>query len=209
MSKPKQRVIDIILDKIVDYKEPLKTFYITHSGIKIDLENITANDITIDDIAHHLTKICRYGGALDLNLHYSVANHSIALYYYAWERNVPIEVQRGLLMHDAAEAYLGDIVAGLKPLLPCYKELELKVEKLITSKYGLSTDVVTASVVKELDTRILLDEAKVFMPQYYRLFQEQLGVGIQPLGIRLYTEKTLSITKAMFLHCCEQLGIKD
>ncbi len=184
------------------------TYYIAHSGIKIDLTNMSIYDINLDDIAHHLTKICRYGGALDLHVHYSVANHCIALFYYALENGLSIDVQRNVLMHDASETYLGDVVSGLKNLLPCYKEIELLVEELIKTKYNLSNEPDIELIVKELDTRILLDESKAFVPTHYKLFKEQL-TNYEPLGIKLYPEKHLSVTKAMFLHCCEQLNIKD
>jgi len=184
------------------------TYYISHSGRRIDLTKITVDDICLDDIAHHLTKICRYGGALDLNKHYSVANHSIALYYYARDNGYNTDIQQAILMHDAAEAYLGDIVAGLKGLLPDYRQLETKVEHLLISKYKIERASATNKIVKELDTRILLDEAKAFVSQHYDHFTEQMP-GVEPLGIKLYAEKDLHITKALFLQCCEQLGIKD
>lgn len=184
------------------------TFFLMHSGQEIDLENLTIDQINLGDISHHLTKICRYGGGLDLRHHYSVANHSIALYYYAMDNNYPIEVQRSALMHDASEAWLGDINGILKQLLPDYLKLEKMVTNLVENKYNLSQDSMIKSVVSELDRSILLDEAKAFLPHRYERFKSQYP-NIEPLGINLYPEQELSITKSMFLHCCEQLNIFD
>lgn len=183
-------------------------FFLMHSGQEIDIENLSIEQINLEDIAHHLTKTCRYGGGLNLKHHYSVANHCIALYYYAMDNNLPIEVQRGVLMHDASEAWLGDVNGIIKKYLPDYLELEEMFTSLIEAKYELSQDPMIKSIIYELDKRILLDEALDFIPHRYDRFKSQYP-NLEPLGIRLYPEQELSITKAMFLHCCEQLNIFD
>lgn len=186
------------------------TYFITNSGTKIDIEDISINDINLKDIAHHLTKICRYGGALDLNKHYSVANHSMVLFHYAVDSGCSEELQKSLLLHDAAECYLGDIVAGLKKYLPDYRYIEHKLESLIKEKYQISNNQFIIDLTKELDTRIVLDEARAFMPQYYNDFQSQVP-HLKPLGVRIYSEtmSQLNYTKQMFIHCCNRLSIKD
>jgi hypothetical protein len=184
-----------------------KTFWIMHSGQKIDIENLLPSDINLDDIAHHLTKICRYSGALRLNHHYSVANHCLALYYYTRDNDYPIEVQRAILMHDASEAYLGDVNGILKQYLDDYKVLEVFVNAVIEHKYALATDPTTKLILHSLDKRILLDECLAFMPHHYKYFKEQQP-NSEPLGITLYPESDLSLTKALFLHACAQLDIK-
>lgn len=182
--------------------------FIMNSGREIDILNISADDICVEDIAHHLTKWCRYTGALPLNRHYSVANHSLALFYYALDNGLDYHIQRACLMHDAAEAYIGDINGAIKPHLPDYKEMEYRIEQIIKEKYGLVYDSVIENKVKELDTRILLDEAKVFFPNSYHVFKRELP-GIHPLGVKLYNEIDLSLTKTLFLHTCEMLDIRD
>jgi 5'-deoxynucleotidase YfbR-like HD superfamily hydrolase len=183
-------------------------FFLMNSGRKIYLEDLSVDDVHLSDIAHHLTKICRYGGGLSLNHHYSVANHSIALYYYAMDKGLSVDIQRNLLMHDATEAYLGDVNGILKQYLPDYMCIEEVFKQLIWSKYQLSRDPLVEDTVKQLDKRILLDEAQAFYRDKYTYFQEQYP-NLEPLNIRLYPEQELSITKAMFLHCCEQLNIFD
>jgi hypothetical protein len=182
--------------------------FITHSGREIDINNISTNDICLDDIAHHLTKWCRYSGALDFRKHYSVANHSLALFYYALDNGLDYHIQRRLLLHDATEAYLGDMNGSIKPYLNDYKILEKKVDGLIIAKYGLVISDEIDRIVKELDKRILLDEAKAFFPSYYHVFKRQ-AKDTHPLGIRLFHESDLSMTKTLFLHTCEMLDIKD
>src|SRR4051812_2228297 len=158
------------------------SYYITASGRRVDAEHLSLQDIRIKDIAHALTKICRYGGALPLNIHYSVAQHSIQMYKYAKLSGVHLYTLRAILLHDASEAYLGDIVSGLKNLLPDYQKIESRVQNLIMNKY--SPNEYNSSLVKELDTRILLDEAKSFFPHVYQDFKEQLP-SIEPLGVKI------------------------
>lgn len=184
------------------------TYYITNSGRRIYLSNISVDDICIRDIAHHLTKICRYGGALPLNYHYSVAQHSILLTTYAREKGFNEEIQKALLMHDATEAYLGDIVSGLKSLLPDYINIELKIKLLIAKKYSICVSPNTEKIIKELDTRILLDEAMAFVPSHYKHFTEQLH-NLKPLGVSPAVEYDQHNTYSLFLLNCKTLGIKD
>jgi hypothetical protein len=79
----------------------------THSGGTFDLLNPDPADVRTEDIAHALSQIARYTGHTDTP--YSVATHSV---------HVSQIVRPGLaslaLLHDAAEAYLGDWSTILK-----------------------------------------------------------------------------------------------
>ena len=183
-------------------------YYITHSGAKIVIENISANDISLKDIAHHLSKICRYGGALELDKHYSVAQHSIQLANYARKRGHTIELQRALLMHDATEAYLGDVVSGLKQHLPDYMRIESTLDAIIKKKYKIYLTPWQEPIVKRYDTNILLDEAIIFAPHHYELFKFQLE-ELEPLGVNLVPEINLEETYYLFLYWCNKLNIRD
>lgn len=126
------------------------------SGRKFDILNPTLDMIEVDDIATALAKTCRYGG--HTVGYYSVAEHSVVL-----SRQAPNKiVARHLLMHDAAEAYIGDIVYPLKAVLrPIIAPIEEKIEALIAERFGLSYPWPT--YVKEYDHDILYDERIAFM----------------------------------------------
>lgn len=117
-----------------------------HSGVYFDFESPETSTITIGDIAHALSNICRFTG--HVRRFYSVAEHSVLASYL-----VPPEDAFAALMHDAAEAVLGDVSKPLKSLLPDYKRIERRVERAIFAKFGLP-DKLPASV-KAADKQML------------------------------------------------------
>lgn len=70
----------------------------------------TMQSICIEDIAHHLSQTMRYNGACGWP--YSVAHHSLEV-----AKLVPAPFKLAGLLHDAAEAYTGDLVSPLKHAL--------------------------------------------------------------------------------------------
>jgi hypothetical protein len=106
-------------------------------------------DVDILDIAHALSRICRYGGHIEH--HYSVAQHSV-LVSHACE-----DALQGLL-HDASEAYLGDVISPLKAELPAYKVIERAWEQTIAARFRLAYP--PPDEVKVADMRALVTERR-------------------------------------------------
>ena len=107
------------------------------TGKLVDLENLDNNDINIEDIAHALSMQCRYNSKV--KKFYSVAEHSVILTRYARdELNASVKMQKTLLLHDAGEAFCGDVIYHLKQRLPEFRDLEDKVISQIFKKFGLS-----------------------------------------------------------------------
>ena len=67
----------------------------TFTGKYVDVFNLKEEDICIEDIAHALTTICRFGG--HCKYHYSVAEHTIWMVYHS-----PKEIKLDCLLHDAS-----------------------------------------------------------------------------------------------------------
>lgn len=97
----------------------------TYSGVKWDLLNPKAEDVNFIDIAEALGKLCRFNG--HTQKFYSVAEHCCHAYDVALALH-PDDKQLHLaaLLHDAHEAYIGDMttpVANLLTRLPGFKEV--------------------------------------------------------------------------------------
>lgn len=135
-------------------------------------------DIDIRDIAHALSLTCRYGGHVDR--FYSVAEHCILM-----SQVVSPDNALWALLHDATEAYVGDMVRPLKytPGLELYREIEDGLMVLIAEKYGLEGSVMPAEV-KDADDRILLNERRALMPKHTPA--AWTVEGLEPLDTPIY-----------------------
>ena len=104
---------------------------LTYSGHYLDVFNPDPACICIEDIAHALAQIPRFGGHLIRPL--SVAEHCMNVAY-----KVPVQLGLDALLHDASEAYLMDIPSPIKRRLPDYKKLEENLTKVINAKFGIA-----------------------------------------------------------------------
>jgi len=126
----------------------------TYTGKKFYVLNPQPEDISIIDIAHALSMMCRYTG--HVRRFFSVSEHSILV-----SKNSPNNELFGLL-HDASEAYLSDIASPIKPYLSNYKELETNLMAVICDKFGLPREM--PEEVHIADKEILRVEAAFLVP---------------------------------------------
>ena len=106
------------MDGTVSNYEAGSEWIITASGKRFYLRRPTPADIDAGDVAHALAHICRFNG--HTREFYSVAQHSILV-----SRLLPDELKLAGLLHDAAEAYCGDMVKPLKNCLKDFAEYEI------------------------------------------------------------------------------------
>jgi hypothetical protein len=135
------------------------TWIQTVSGRKFPLLDIDPDAILIEDIAHALSMLCRFNG--QCLRFYSVAEHSV---------HVSHEIRPDLamvgLMHDAAEAYLGDVPSPLKGQLRDFPIIEANLIRAIAAKLGFhhpekGTD--EDGELKRADVQLLIDEKAAIM----------------------------------------------
>ena len=101
------------------------------------------------------------GNVATIGAPYSVAQHSVML-----SNTLPRDIALEGLLHDAAEAYLGDITSPLKRLLgDVYEKLEHEIDSAIATKYNLHCGKILGwpSEVKYADRRMLATERKYLM----------------------------------------------
>lgn len=164
----------------------------TFTGKKVDLRNIWADDVCIEDIAHALAHLCRFTG--HTRSFYSVAQHSLL----ASQHIRPDLALLGLL-HDAAEAYTQDIPRPYKEHLwfrdprgdlRMWRDIEQRVEYAIFEKFLAFHPVPSErEAVKQVDMLLLATEARDLMSPLHPdwLYQEANGYRvlserILPLG---------------------------
>ncbi|BCB25924.1 hypothetical protein SKTS_08100 [Sulfurimicrobium lacus] len=129
------------------------------------------DDIEIEDIAHGLAYQCRFNG--QTNAFYSVAQHSLIV-----ASQVPDDLQLAALLHDAAEAYLGDMVKPLKLLLPAFSAIEDSVTRIIGERFGL--DLSHHGDIKRADLVALATEKRDLMPYSTESWTSLQGIEALP-----------------------------
>jgi hypothetical protein len=132
------------------------------------------DDVFIEDIAHALSLLCRFGG--HCLRFYSVAEHSVLL-----ARAAPARLKKWALLHDAAEAYIVDVPRPLKPFLTNYKQAEAAVMRAIEFRFGLHLGL--PDQVKQLDRAILVDEMQQNMAPSVAAWTSL--DGLEPIGVKL------------------------
>jgi hypothetical protein len=103
--------------------------------------------ICIEDIAHALSNLCRFGG--HTQDFYSVADHCIRTQNHFKD---PMDRMMAL-MHDASEAYLMDFPRPIKNEMPVYKQIEDRLMEAIAQRFNFNWPMTRE--VKEADEYML------------------------------------------------------
>lgn len=110
----------------------------------------------IHEIARALSKLCRFTG--HVSRFYSVAEHSVLV-----STRVPRPLKLAALLHDASEAYLGDVASPLKALLGDYKAIEKDVERAIAVTHPYAIGLFPMHpLIKKADIELLQTERLQF-----------------------------------------------
>ena len=171
------------------------TWILTRTGMPFDLLAPTAEMVQPLDIAHALAHLCRFNG--HTLQHYSVAEHSIRV-----AQLVPAEHQLAALLHDATEAYVGDMVRPLKQVLPGYQQIEQRVWKAICQRFDL--DPVLPECVHQADMVMLATERRDLMPDHPA--QWECLDGVEPLRARIVPCNAVTAQVQYFNLLMEQLA---
>ena len=168
----------------------------TYSGLHVNPLDMKSEDIVLKDIAHALSCICRYGG--HCARHYSVAEHSMRLAWYFESNSIGRrnpDLCLWALLHDAAEAYLGDIPRPLKrsisfqtigdTYVQSFYIIEERILNLMAKKWHLTPLSVPAEV-KQYENYLMKDEARILMGNIEGWFfdEDNSGLGIDSHEMR-------------------------
>jgi len=153
---------------------------LTFSGQYVHMEAPQAASINIADIAHALSQICRFGG--HTRQFYSVAQHSVAV-----SRLMPEPYRLHGLLHDAGEAYYGDMIQPLKHLAVNrqYRDMESLMLARIYERFGLGMQQSDEcrDAVRRADLIMLATERRDLMAPDATPWPLLQGVAPRPMTI--------------------------
>lgn len=145
------------------------TWIETFTGKRVNPMHLDEELIDINDIAHSLALQCRFVG--HCLTFYSIAEHSILVadtvtkirLSYVGTKEGANKTLLAALLHDAAEAYLGDIARPIKHH-NAFKQV-VEIEKRILGKVMLKYNCTGADwqLIKKADDIMLATEAKYLM----------------------------------------------
>lgn len=160
---------------VLEYADRERGWMQTVTGLRFYPLEPRAEDVDVRDIAHGLAMCCRYAG--HTKRFYSVAEHCV---------HVSREAERVLrdsshgprkhdeltiirwsmlaLLHDSAEAYLGDMIRPLKhqPEMAEFRRAEAAIEAVVQQALvPFATSPEAHELIKSIDDRIIVDEITV------------------------------------------------
>lgn len=172
---------------------------LTYTGKLVRPLDLKVSDIVVADIAHALANIARYNGHTDVRL--SVAEHSVRC-----ARRVPKghPDRPWLLLHDAPEYLLGDLVAPLKylPEFAFYLEVEEQVMSVICERFGLPIE--EPEIVHEIDMAMRATEMRDLKPPLPK--SKQKGMP-EPYPFKIVPWSAYAAERE-FLKEMKELGLK-
>lgn len=110
---------------------------LTYSRRRLDLSTFHPGDVYIEDIAHALACCNRFAGHAERPL--TVAQHSVYVARIAEASSKSRAIGLQGLLHDASEAYIGDVTKWLKatPDFDGYRKLEETIQECVYAHFGL------------------------------------------------------------------------
>jgi 5'-deoxynucleotidase YfbR-like HD superfamily hydrolase len=110
------------------------------SGRRLDLLDPSPLDIEIEDIAHGLARVARWNGQTAGTHIFSVAQHTLLVeaVLRVTTPRADDRVRLAVLMHDAPEYVVGDMISPFKAVIgQSYKAVEKRLLSAIHIRFGL------------------------------------------------------------------------
>jgi uncharacterized protein len=152
----------------------------TVSGRWVNPFDPDPDQLDAGDIARALANQCRFGG--HSRVFYSVAQHSVIVSELVEQRGGDAEDVFAALMHDASEAYLGDMPHPIKhrsSLGAAFKAAEDHLEAALRERFRIKADV---PEIKRADRALLATERRAFSAEGWHWPELE---GVEPLELEL------------------------
>lgn len=166
-----------------------------NSGVYINILEPNPIHLLVEDIAHGLSNMPRFGGQFPF--WYSVSDHCIYCVNYMIDRGYKKSDIFSALMHDASEAYIMDIISPLKKLLTNYSEIEDNFMKILSKKFEF--DYPLNQIIKEIDLISLKSDWRFFIGEE-KYFFERDRIDSKMLFLELFEKFRPSIADLITKH---------
>ena len=178
----------------------MSEYITTYTGKHFNPTQPNPDLISIQDIAHALSLICRGNG--HVQTFWSVGQHCICCAKEAAARGLSDRMVLACLLHDASEGYISDIIRPVKIYLSNYLEIESKIMGTILTHFGLDDLTEEESCRwKQIDDEILELELKT-------LLHGEENRAVPPLfSVPDLAEHTPGEIEIRFLQEAERLGV--
>lgn len=161
----------------------------TFTGKRFYFLHPRPEDVCVEDIAHSLARIARFGGHTK-GRPYSVAEHAVNVAERLYREKCSASVIYAGLHHDAHEAYLGDVIRPLKLARThidryLLKGFESEVERVVQIALDIQTDTIDWRPIETADLRMMMTEARALMTEQgagWSVTAEPYDMQIRPLG---------------------------
>ena len=185
-------------------------WFTTFTGKKVDPLEPKAKDVDIEDIAHALSHLCRFGG--HSKEFYSVAQHSM---YVADaistsprlsldDHVTQSRLRFPALLHDASEAYVGDMIRPIKTSDVFYNDLESHWVKAIDKAFDMNGELVKPDPrIKEADVRMLITECRDLIDGDTAEVLEKMR-ELSPYDFRIWPTHDFPVLNLQFLNRFER-----
>jgi 5'-deoxynucleotidase YfbR-like HD superfamily hydrolase len=150
----------------------------TYSGLQFDILEPHQETINIVDIAHALSQLCRFTG--HTKYMYTVGQHSLLASYL-----VPEEEALAALLHDASEAYIGDVNRPLKHYTDVgktYLPIEDRIMRAVFQRFGV-TFPFSINVKHADDMMLYAEKAQLMNPIEW---QHKWGDSTEAANIKIH-----------------------
>jgi len=186
-----------------------------NSGSVIDYEHPRSYCMSFQDVVNALSHICRFVG--QTHKFYSVAEHSVNLVGQAYESVFSEDYSFLLcvLLHDASEAYTGDLPSPLKSLVPQLREVEKALQSVILEHLCLPVDNPEYTCeLANLESRLLATEADQLLHpcwegDWYTLDQLIPGFIIEGWSPDKARQEFTKMFKSLFVGHMRSIGELD
>lgn len=126
--------LDTNTDGVFLSKDKKSSWLQTASGGRVSVLDPLEREINLPDIASSISKQCRFNG--HCNDFYSVAQHCVLGAKFAL-KHFDETIAREFLLHDATEAYMGDLIRPVKVMIPQFADIEKGFWRAISSRFDV------------------------------------------------------------------------